>query len=152
MAIWPGAPSARPDARTKVLLSVAPIPTAANPPQQTPQVTWSTGNGTPATVTVSSNRLKETFFAWGAEGAALAPWLTAGGAYVFRLYSIAPAHRLLARLHVNKTASLEVVSLPQAPRATSPAENLLLELLSFGLIAFLALLSAMYVLEVRRDA
>jgi hypothetical protein len=92
------------------------------------------------------------FFAWGAEGAALAPWLSAGRAYVFRLYSIAPTRRLLARLQVNKTASLEVVALPRAPRATSPVENRLLELLSFGFIAFLALLAAMYVREVQHGA
>lgn len=140
---------AQPGAHHGVLLAVAPIPTATNPSPRTPQVTWSTGNGTPGTVTVSSNGLKEAFFAWGTEGTALAPWLSAGRSYVFRLYSIAPTRRLLARLQVNKTTSLEVLALPQAPRTTSPVENRLLELLSYGFIAVLALLAAMYVREVR---
>jgi hypothetical protein len=142
---------AQPDATARPQLSVGSLPTTANPPPQAPQVTWSTGNGSPGIVTVSSNGLKETFFAWGPEGSASAPWLSAGHAFVFRLYSTAPTRRLLARLQVDKMAPAEIVAMAQAPRATSTSENRLLELLSFGLIFFLALLAAMYVREVRKD-
>lgn len=152
MYIAPDTCLAQPDTHLGILLSVTPLPTAANPSTGTPQVTWSTGNGSPGIVTVNSGGPKETFFAWGTEGSSSAPWLSANQAYVFRLYSIAPRRRLLARLRVDKTASLEVVGLPQAPAMTSPVENRLLQLLPFGFTAVLALLATMYIREVRNDA
>ena len=83
--------------RTRVLLAVAPVPTATNAHTQTPQVTWATGNGSPGIVTVSTSGLKEAFFAWGTEGSALAPWLSPAHIYVFRL--------LLNRSHSPSTST-----------------------------------------------
>ena len=115
-------------------------------------MSWSTGNGSPGIVTVDSGGSKEAFFAWATEGSSSAPWLSANQAYVFRLYSVAPRRRLLARLRVDKTTSLEIVGLPQAPTMTSLVENRLLQLLPFGFAAALALLATMYVRELRNDA
>jgi hypothetical protein len=149
MCIAPNTCLAQPAAHSEIQLSVTPLPTAANPSTGTPQVTWSTGNGSPGIVTVSSSGLKETFFAWSPEGSAAAPWLSADHAYVFRLYSIAPKRRLLARLQVDKTAFFESVAQSQAPNMTSAAENRLLQLLPFGFAALLVLLTTMYIREVR---
>lgn len=113
---------------------------------------WSTGNGSPGIVTVSAAGGKETFFAWGSEASAPAPWLSVGQVYIFRLYSIAYGRQLLARLRVDQTTALQTVALPRAPRLTSPFENRLLQLLSFGSIAFLLWLAAMHMREVRRSA
>jgi hypothetical protein len=105
-------------------------------------------------VTVSTGlENKETVFVFGPEGSASAPWLSLGSAYVFRIYSLAPKRRLLARLRVDhQTSSLEVVSLSQAPNVTSPAENRMLQLIPFGAALFFALLTATYVREVRHSA
>jgi hypothetical protein len=137
---------------TEVVLSVAPIPTAADPSPGTPHVTWSTGNGSPGEVTVSSAGSKEALFASGPDGSASAPWISAGRSYVFRLYSIVSGHRLLARLKVGQEkAAAELVAVPQKPRITSPVVNRLLQLLAFGSITVLTLLAAMHVREVRRS-
>jgi len=135
---------------TEVVLSVAPLPTAADPAPGTPQVTWSTGDGSPGEVTVSSAGSKEALFASGADGSAPAPWISVGRSYVFRLYSIISGHRLLARLKVGQEeAAAELVAVPQKPRSTSPVVNRLLQLLAFGSLVVLALLAAMHVREVR---
>jgi hypothetical protein len=157
-AIWsycvclsPSASLAQPMTKTqaKIILSVAPIPTIAKPSKEAPQLAWSTGNGSPGIVTVSSNGPKETFFAWGPEGSASAPWLSSNHTYVFRLYSIAPKRRLLARLRVRNTAYLEVLGSSQAPTMTSPVENRLLQLLPFVFATLITVLAVMYVREVR---
>jgi hypothetical protein len=132
-------------------LSVAPIPTTTDPSPGTPQVTWSTGNGSPGNITVTVKGAKETPFAYGTEGTSPAPWLSAGNAYVFRLYSIAPKRRLLARLRIDQTAGLEVVGRPLPPPITSHVVDRILQLLSFGWVALAALLASMYVIEVSRD-
>lgn len=132
-------------------LSVSSIPSAAKPSVGMPQVTWSTGNGSPGNVTVTTNGTKETLFAYGTEGTSPAPWLSAGNTYVLRLYSIAPRRRLLARLRIDKTATLAVVGQPVAPPMTSPALDRVLQLISFGWIAVAALLASMYVMKVSRD-
>lgn len=137
---------------TNLLLSVSPIPKAGSPSLGTPEVTWSTGNGSPGIVTVSLDGGKEMFFAWGNEASALAPWISANHTYVFRLYSIAYGRRLLARLRVDQTASLQVVAQAPAPRSTSPIENRLLQILSFASIAFLFCLALMHVREARNLA
>jgi hypothetical protein len=137
-------------ARTGVLLSVAPLPTAANPAPGTPRVTWSTGDGSPGEVTVSSEGPKEVLFASASDGSAAAPWIAVGRSYVFRLYSTVSGRRLLARLKIGRAAALEVVALPQSPRSTSPVVDRLLQLLSFGALILLGLLSAIYVRDVRR--
>ncbi len=142
---------AKPGIGTGVVLSVAPIPTVTDPSPGTPQVTWSTGNGSPGDVTVTANGAKETPFAYGTEGTSPAPWLSAGNAYVFRLYSIAPKRRLLARLRIDQTAGLEVVGRPLPPPITSHVVDRILQLLSFGWVALAALLASMYVIEVSRD-
>jgi hypothetical protein len=138
--------------RSKILLSVAPLPAVATPSTGAPTVAWSTGNGSPGVVTVDSGGSTEAFFAWGTEGSSSAPWLSAKRRYVFRLYSIAPRRQLLARLRLSKTASLEVVGTPQSPAMTSSIENRLLQLLPFGFVAGLVSLFLMYVREVRNNA
>jgi predicted RNA-binding protein (virulence factor B family) len=114
-------------------------------------VTWSTGNGSPGIVTVASKGLKETLFASVSEGSEAAPWISVGQTYVFRLYSIVSGRRLLARLRVNRVAALEVLAPPQSPQITSSVVDRLLQLFSFGSVALLALLTAMYVRETRRN-
>lgn len=152
LCLCPGFALAQPDAasRTGILLSVAPLPTAATPSIGPPQVTWSTGDGSPGIVTVKSSGLGERFFAYSPEGSAPAPWLSFYHTYIFQLYSIAPKRRLLARLRVDRTASLEVVGRPQAPNMTSPAEDRLLQLLPFTYAVLLTVLAAMYIREARR--
>jgi hypothetical protein len=137
------------DARITVLLSVAPIPTVANPAPGTPKVTWSTGNGSPGEVTVSVNGGKEVLYAASAKGSSTAPWISAERAYVFRLYSRGAERRLLARLKVGQPAAV-IVSLPHAPPTTSPIINRLLQIFSFGGVLLLALLTAMYIGETRQ--
>lgn len=153
LCVGTGIASAKPKTGTGtgVVLSVAPIPSVAKPSPGTSQVTWSTGNGSPGNVTVTANGGKETLFAYGSEGTIPTPWLSAGNAYVLRLYSIAPRRRLLARLRIDKTATLTVVGRPLAPMMTSPAVDRVLQLISFGWIAVAALLASIYVIEVRRD-
>jgi hypothetical protein len=136
---------------TNIVLSVSSLPTATTPVMGPPVVTWSTGDGSPGIVTVKSGGLAEKFFAYSPEGSAPAPWLSIHRTYVFQLYSIAPKRRLLARLHVNRTASLEVVSRPQAPSMTSPVENRFLQLLPFAFSALILVLAVMYIREVRND-
>jgi hypothetical protein len=70
-----------------VVLSVAPVPTAAHPKAGTPTITWSTGNGSPGELTVMPAEAREILVAANAEGSVAAPWLVAGEVYVFRLYS-----------------------------------------------------------------
>lgn len=111
-------------------------------------MTWSTGNGSPGIVTVGS----EALVAWGTEGSSATSRLLANHVYLFRLYSLAPRRQLLAQLRVDKTASLEIVSLPQAPAMTSPVENRLLQLLPFGFVVVLLFLMIMYIREIRNDA
>lgn len=138
-------------ADSEPVLSVSPIPNTAKPSIGTPQVTWSTGNGSPGNVTVTINGTKETLFAYGVEGTSPAPWLSTGNTYILRLYSIAPRRRLLARLRIDKTATFTVVGQPVAPPVTSPALDRVLQLISFGWIAVVALLASMYVMKVRHD-
>jgi hypothetical protein len=137
------AASARPQ------LSVAPTPTVAHPSPGTPQVRWSTGDGSPGDVTVSSNRMKETLFGYGAEGSSAAPWISAGQVYVLKLYSIGLGRRLLARLTVGRGEPLDVVAFAPVPQPTSAAVNRLLQLLSFGWIAMLAVLGSLYARDLR---
>jgi hypothetical protein len=133
------------------VLSVSPIPNAAKPSGVTPQVTWSTGNGSPGNVMVTTNGTQETLFAYGAEGTKPVPWLSAGNTYVLRLYSIAPRRRLLARLRIDKTATFAAVGQPVGPPMTSPALDRVLQLISFGWIAVAGLLVSMYVVKTRHD-
>lgn len=136
---------------TRVTLSVAPIPTAANPAPGTPQVRWSTGNGSPGLVTVAPNGTKELLFSSGSEGSAPAPWIAPGQSYVFRLYSLVSGRRLLARLKVGRTTAVAVVALPPSPRITSAPVNRLLQVLSFAAVLLLAFLAAVYVRDLRRS-
>lgn len=136
-------------ARAAVVLSVSPLPMAAERSGQTPEVTWSTGNGSPGNVTASVDGAHETLFAYGTEGTSPAPWLSARGTTVLRLFSIAPKRRLLARLTIDHKAALEVVGEPAAPKATSGAIDRLLQILAFGWPAVAAALVAMYVVELR---
>lgn len=135
-----------------VVLSVTPVPTAATPKPGTPQVTWSTGDGSPGEVTVTPEESKEALFGSGADGSAPAPWISPGRIYVFRLYSIVSGRRLLARLKVGEQQSpAEVVAVPQRPRITSAAINRLLQILAIGSVFLLALLVASYAREARRN-
>jgi len=137
--------------KPRVILSVAPVPTVADPSPGTPVVTWSTGDGSPGLVTVSANGGRETPFAAEAEGSAAAPWLAPRQKYVFRLYATGSGHRLLAELDVGHSAST-IVALPPHPRLTPPVVNRLLELLSLALVPAMAILAIMHAREVRRDA
>jgi hypothetical protein len=139
-------------ASTGVVLSVSPTPTsAAKPSAGTPLVTWSTGNGSPGTVTVTADGTKEAVFAYGTEGTTPAPWLAANSVYVLRLYSLAPTRRLLARIQIDHTAATsEIVGRPLTPPITPSAVDRVLQLLSFAWVALAALLVSMYVIEARR--
>lgn len=139
-------------ARGGVVLSVAPVPSAVHPKVATPQVTWSTGDGSPGEVTVTPAETKETLFGTGADGSAPAPWITVGHSYVFRLYSIVSGRRLLARLTVGRQQSpAEVVALPRKPKITPPAVNRLLQILAIGSILLLAAFAVAHARELRRD-
>jgi hypothetical protein len=140
-----------PTASTQPQLSVAPIPTAADPSPGTPQVTWATGNGSPGQVTVSSGQMKETLFAVGPEGSNPAPWISARQRYIFRLYSLDSGRRLIARLAVGQNEPLDVVMPAQTPRMTSPFVNRLLQVLPYGFVALLTLLTALYLRDLRRS-
>ena len=109
------------------------------------------GNGSPGDVTVTANDAKETPFAYGPEGTSPAPWLSAANAYVFRLYSIAPKRRLLARLRIDQNGETRSHWSAIPPPMTSHFVDRVLQLLSFGWVALAALLASMYVIEVRRD-
>lgn len=149
-----GAPSgqAAGGAHGGVVLSVAPVPTPANPTVGTPQVTWSTGDGSPGEVTVTPDESKEALFGTGADGSAPAPWISIGRSYVFRLYSIVSGRQLLARLKVGqRQAPAELVALPQRPRITPSAVNRLLQIVAIGSVLVLALLAVMHAWELRRD-
>ncbi|MHB8234802.1 MAG: hypothetical protein ACYDHT_09140 [Solirubrobacteraceae bacterium] len=135
---------AAPAAGVTPLLSVAPVPTSKAPSPGTPQVKWSTGNGSPGNVTVQSQHLKETVFGFGAEGTSAAPWIAAGQVYVFRLYSIGSGRRLLARLTVGRGQPVSVVALAPTPRTTPAAVNRILQLAPFVWFAMFALLAAFY--------
>ncbi len=139
-----GVSFATPGAGVTPLLSVAPVPTATGPAPGTPEVKWSTGNGSPGNVTVQSKNMKETVFAFGPEGMSAAPWIAAGQVYLFRLYSIGSGRRLLARLTVGRGEPLSVVALAPAPRTTPAALNRVLQLVPFAWIAMFALLAAFY--------
>ncbi|MGH2853701.1 MAG: hypothetical protein ACRDLF_05870 [Solirubrobacteraceae bacterium] len=129
-------------------LSVAPIPTAADPSPGTPQVTWSTGNGSQGDVTMASDRMKETAVAFGSEGLKPVPAMSVGQLYVFRLYSIdSNQRRLLARLTVGRGEPLDVVALAPAPKATAPAINRVLQLLPFAWMIIFAVLGGLYLRE-----
>jgi hypothetical protein len=134
----------------RVILSVAPIPTLAHPDPGTPQVAWSTGDGSPGLVTVTPEGGTETLFAASSEGSSVAPWISAGRFYIFRLYSTVSGRRLLARFDVGHAAAAEIIAVPPRPRLTSPVVNRLLQMLSFTVLAVLMLLTVMYVREVRR--
>jgi hypothetical protein len=133
-------------------LSVAPIPTATDPSPGIPQVSWSTGNGSPGEVTVSFSGTKETLFAQGPEGTTPAPWISAGTVYVFRLYSTISRRRLLARLAVGRGEQLDVLALPQTPRMTSPVVNRVLQVLPYCILALVMLLAALYLADLRRPS
>src|SRR5438552_18297707 len=91
-------------------LTVEPIPTATSRAPGTPQVTWSTGNGSPGLVTVSAGGAKEIVFSSGSEGTAPAPWISIGQSYVFRLYSDISGRRLLALIKVGHSTSTEIIA------------------------------------------
>jgi hypothetical protein len=133
-----------------IVLSVTPIPNQTKPSLETPQVTWSTGNGSPGNVTITSDSPKEMVIAYGSEGTNQEPWLASVKTYVLRLYSIAPRRKLLARLRVGRETKLEVVGRPLAPKETSPAIDRILQLVSIGWIAVGVLLASMFVIETRR--
>jgi AhpD family alkylhydroperoxidase len=133
---------------TKVQLSIAPIPTAADPSPGTPRVTWSTGDGSPGLVTVGA-----AVFASGPSGSAEAPWIAAGQVYEFRLYATGSGRRLLARLTIGTAAAAQtdVLAPPRSPRDTPAAVDRLLQMLPFaGLVAF-GVLATSWLREVRRN-
>jgi hypothetical protein len=134
-----------------VVLSVDPVPTTANPSPGTPQVRWSTGNGSPGLVTVAPDGAKEVLFASGPEGSASASWIAPGQSYVFRLYSLVSGRRLLARLKIGQNTAAEVVALPPSPKVTSAPIDRLLQVLSFAAVAILVLLAAVYLRDLRHD-
>ncbi len=145
--------AARPsaDTATRVELSVAPIPTTANPSPGTPQVSWSTGDGSPGQVTVTPEDAKEVLFTSAPEGTASAPWIAPGRTYVFKLYSTISGRRLLARLKVGQAPALAIVAIPPSPGRTSALVDRMLQLFAFGSIVLLALLTAMHVRDARSD-
>jgi hypothetical protein len=102
-------------------------------------------------VTVSASGGKETLFASGPDGTAAAPWIAPGFVYVFRLYSLMPGHRLLARLQIGRATQLQVLAPPEPPKLTSPLVNRLLQILSFASVALLAILAAMHIKEALCD-
>ena len=130
---------------------MAPVPTLIHRNTTTPEVTWSTGNGSPGLVTVETPGAPAQLFAEAPSGTEGAPWITVGQAYVFRLYSIVSGRRLLARLTVGHKVATQIVALPANPRITSPAVNRVLQLLSFVVLAIMALLSVAYVRDLRHD-
>ena len=119
LCVGTGIASAKPKTGTGagVVLSVAPIPSVAKPSPGTSQVTWSTGNGSPRGMSrlLPTVGRKHCFRIRGPKGPFQTPWLSAGNAYVLRLYSIAPRRRLLARLRIDKTATLTVVGRTARP-------------------------------------
>jgi hypothetical protein len=133
-----------------VTLPVSPVPTAAHPKTATPQVQWSTGDGSPGEVTVTPEGSKEILLALGGEGIAPAAWIEPGHVYVFRLYSTVAGRRLIARLSVGRQAAAEVVALPQKPRITSSFVDRVLQVLAFASLLGLALLALAHAREVRR--
>jgi hypothetical protein len=133
-----------------VVLTVAPVPTAAQPTPGTPQLTWSTGDGSPGEVTVAPAESREVLVASGGDGSVAVPWVSRGTVYTFRLYSTVGGRRLLARLLVGHQAAAEVIAIPRKPRITSPPVNRLLQLLGFASILTLALLAILHVREVER--
>lgn len=134
-----------------VILSVSPIPKAGQRRSATPQVRWSTGDGSPGLVTVAPEGGKELPYASSAEGSGLAPWIAAGHLYIFRLYSIVSGRLLLARFKVGEAAAAEITALPPKPRNTPPAVDRLLQLLSFAVLGVLAMLTLAYVREVKHS-
>jgi hypothetical protein len=134
-----------------IILSVAPVPTVRHRSTAIPQVSWSTGDGSPGVVTVSPEGGPAILFVSGPEGVAPAPWIEVGSTYVFRLYSIVSGRRLLARLKVGRSTGFDVVAVPQKPKITSHTVDRVLQLLSFGSVLLLALLAVMCVREVRHD-
>lgn len=146
------APSAAHAAGAGVALTVSPVPTVAHPQTATPQVRWSTGDGSPGDVTVAPESGKEILVAAGSEGTVPAPWIAAGHLYVFRLYSTVAGQRLLARLNVGRqAATAEVVALPRKPDITSGFVDRVLQVLAFASMLGLALLTVIHVREARRD-
>ena len=136
---------------SRVELSVAPIPTAAHPSPGTPQVSWSTGDGSPGQVTVTPEGAKEVLFTSAPEGIASAPWIAPGRTYVFKLYSTISGRILLAQLKVGQAPALTVLAVPPSPRRTSALIDRLLQLFAFGSVVLLALLTTMHIREVRSD-
>ena len=63
-------------------------------------VSWITFNNEPGDLYVSQNDGPEQLFAQGSTGSAIAPWITAGSNYEFRLYSTTDSRRLLAKVVV----------------------------------------------------
>jgi hypothetical protein len=153
VCLFQGVSLAQPSAytATRVKLSVAPIPTTANPSPGTPQVSWSTGDGSPGQVTVTPEGAKEVLFTSASEGTASAPWIAPGHTYVFKLYSTTSGRRLLARLKVGHAPALTIVAIPTPPRRTSALVDRLLQIFAFGSVVLLALLTAMHVREARSD-
>jgi hypothetical protein len=134
-----------------VVLSVNPIPTTTNPAPGTPQVRWSTGNGSPGLVTVDPDETKEVIFSSGSEGSAPASWIAPGQSYVFRLYSLISGRRLLARLKVGQGITAKIVALPPSPKITSAPIDRLLQVLSFAIVAILVILTAIHLRALRHS-
>jgi hypothetical protein len=155
LSCWLGAsPSmaaARASGEGSVALSISPVPTLAHPTTATPQVAWSTGNGSPGLVTVTAAQGRETLFTTGPDGTASAPWIVPGREYVFRLYSTVGGRHLLAAVKVGRTVISTVLAPPSKPTLTPAAVNRLLQLLPFFALVLVAVLTARYALELRRD-
>jgi hypothetical protein len=135
---------------TGVVLFVTPTPKQTQSPPTTPELTWSTGNGSPGIVTLMSAGFKEFVIGFGSEEANPVPLLAGVKAYELRLYSTAPKRKLLARLRADRGATVEIVGRPLAPRQTSPVVDRILQLTAFGWIAVGVLLASLFVIEIRR--
>jgi hypothetical protein len=63
-------------------------------------VSWNTFNNEPGEIYVSQDDAPEELFAQGPTGSAIAPWISAGKSYEFRLYVARDSRRLLAKVLV----------------------------------------------------
>jgi hypothetical protein len=124
------------------------VPTTIGGP---PQVTWSTGDGSPGLVTLAVAGGAQTTLARAAAGSRPLPGIPAGAAYVVRLYSLRPARRLLATATAGGGPARPGGDQPaqrHPPRAPA-LERRLLQLLPFaGALGLAALALAC----LRRDA
>jgi hypothetical protein len=128
-------------------VTVAPLPGAGGGP---PVVSWTTGNGTPGEMRVSSPGGRETTFALGSSGAQAVPWMRADTSYVFRLYARGTDRRLLASTQFDGGQPTRSFKSPPGAVPRAPAfVSTLLQVLPWITICLLLGMAVAYVRDER---